>query len=569
MRAGSALPVADGRATLRAIGAALRPHRTGTVLALVTMIAACAVGLVAPAVLGRIVDLVADGRGADAITGPVLVLVAAVAVQGALTALGGALVARLGERVLATLRERVVDRALRLPHETVERAGTGDLLARVGDDVAVIATAVRSYLPLFVISALTIALTVVGLAALDWRLALAGLLATPVQAISVRRYARRSPPGFAAHRAATSRRSQQLVETIEGARTVRAFGLADVHVRRVDARAVEANALAMTTLRMATTFWTRLNYAELTGLAAVLVTGFLLVRDGQITVGDATAAALYFQRLFDPMGAVLGTVSEVQSALASLARLVGVTELEAVDPPPPAPGDGRVRLDGVRHRYADGPEVLHGVDLEVAPRERVALVGASGAGKTTVAKLVAGLHEPAVGSVEVGGPVRLVTQEVHVFAGTLTEDLRLAAPDATDAELEAALERVGALGWARALPDRLATHVGEGGVRLTPTQAQQLALARLVLADPAVAVLDEATAEAGSAGARVLEAAADAALDGRTALVVAHRLTQAAGADRVVVLDEGRVAEQGRHDELVAAGGAYGRLWRAWSAGRR
>jgi len=162
----------------------------------------------------------------------------------------------------------------------------------------------------------------------------------------------------------------------------------------------------------------------------------------------------------------------------------------------------------------------------------------------------------------------LVTQEVHVFAGTLAEDLRLAAPEATDAELRAALDLVGALGWAERLPDGLATEVGDGGHTLTIAEAQQLAFARLVLADPPVVILDEATAEAGSAGARVLEAAAEAALEGRTALVVAHRLTQAAAADRVVVLAEGRVAESGTHTELVAAGGRYAELWSAWSSQR-
>ncbi|MCQ0018980.1 ATP-binding cassette domain-containing protein [Actinomadura madurae] len=228
-----------------------------------------------------------------------------------------------------------------------------------------------------------------------------------------------------------------------------------------------------------------------------------------------------------------------------------------------------------------GRPVLHGVDLELRPGERVALVGASGAGKTTVARLVAGVHRPGAGTVLVGGvdladlgpgaarrAVALVTQEVHVFAGPLAADLRLARPGATGADLRAALAAVGALEWARALPDGLDTVVGDGGHRLTAAQAQQLALARLVLADPRIAVLDEATAEAGSSGARTLERAADSAVADRTALIVAHRLTQAASADRVVVMEDGRVVESGTHDELRAAGGRYAALWQAWSGAR-
>ncbi|MEA2268857.1 MAG: ATP-binding cassette, subfamily bacterial, partial [Solirubrobacteraceae bacterium] len=243
--------------------------------------------------------------------------------------------------------------------------------------------------------------------------------------------------------------------------------------------------------------------------------------------------------------------------------------------------DAAVSVRGARYAYVAGHEVLHGVDLELAAGQSVALVGVSGAGKTTLAKLVAGFLEPTAGDVRIGGvrladlgptalrrTVALVTQEVHVFAGPLEQDLRLARPGATDAALLDALDAVGALQWAQALPAGLATVVGDGGHTLTPAQAQQLALARLMLADPPVAVLDEATAEAGSAGARLLDAAAQRALRGRTAIVVAHRLTQAAAADRIVVLDGGRVAEAGRHADLVSAGGVYARLWAAWSAAR-
>jgi ATP-binding cassette subfamily C protein len=317
-----------------------------------------------------------------------------------------------------------------------------------------------------------------------------------------------------------------------------------------------------------------LNGAEMVGVLSILVAGFLLVRAEAVSLGAATAAAFYFTRLFSPLMGMLFLLDEAQSAGAALARLVGVTDLPAPPVPkaPRVPRDGSVVIEGVRFAYDDGPEVLHGIDLELAVGERVAVVGTTGAGKTTLGAVVAGVREPTDGVVRIGGVplaglaeprrhVVLVTQEVHVFAGTVADNLRLARPDAEDALLQEALAAVG-------VDLDLDAVVGQGADELSATQAQQLALTRLWLADPPVAILDEATAEAGSAGARVLEAAAERALRGRTAIVIAHRLTQARSADRIVVMDKGRVVEVGRHAELVAAGGQYAALWSAWAGAR-
>ncbi|MFE0175978.1 ABC transporter ATP-binding protein [Streptomyces sp. NPDC059002] len=583
------LPVATGRRTRAAALELVRPDRGLALRAGLVLVAATAVGLLTQPLLGRIVDLVADAaKGAGdtspgVLTLPVVLIAVVALVQGAATAVGLGMVARLGESVLARVRERFVERALGLPADRLERAGAGDLTARVTDDVARVSEAVRSALPELTRSVLTILLTLVALAVLDWRFLLAALLAVPVQAWTARWYVSRAVPLYARQRIATGARQQQLLETIGGADTVRAHLLEKAHTERVAERSREAVGLRLRGVRLVLGFYGRLHIGEYIGLVAVLLAGLVLVREDAVSVGTATAAALYFHNLFGPINAALVLLDDAQSATAGLARLVGVTDLPeetSTDVPglrpsrrPDSPA-AFVSVHGVSHSYGTGAPVLHNVDLALREGEHVALVGTSGAGKSTLARIIAGVQPPTRGEVRPadradGRPAAvLVSQELHVFSGTLAEDLRLAQPTATDDELRAALATVHALDWAEALPDALDTVVGEGAHSLDAAKAQQLALARLVLADPLVAVLDEATAEAGSAGARLLERSAQAALEGRTALIVAHRLTQAATADRVVVLEHGRVVESGPHEHLKNADGAYATLWAAWSGER-
>ena len=579
------LPIADARTSLRFMGARLREHWLSTLATLLITVAGAVAAAILPRLIGSAVDVVAeDGTSAQVWTlgGQIL---AVGLLQAVLMALGWSMISALGQRILAGMREDVIDRALDLPAQTMERTGIGDALSRVADDVDVAARAVNNLVPNLIQLGFLVVITLVGMATLSPWLLLMVVIIVPMYVIAAVMYLRRTAPIYRRERIAMGARAQGLLSAIHGIPTVHAYGIERRETRHVAVLSETASLLNMRVMYLVGRLVVGLNVPENLALAMVLLLGFVMVQVGGAPVGLVAAAGVYLVTLFWPMMAVIFDLDEVQSALASLARMVGViTSIDpAASPGTERPADASIRLEQVSHAYTTDEDgnariILHPLDLEIAPGETVSLVGASGAGKSTLAAILAGTLEPRHGRVLHGGAdlahadleavrshASIVSQDVHVFRGTLREDLQLAAPRADDHALRAALRRVDALAWVDRLPKGLDTEVGEKGARLTAEQSQQLALARVVLQDPSVLILDEATADEGSSGARVLERAALEVARGRTTIIVAHRLSQAKVADRILVMADGAVVEQGTHEQLVALGGRYAQLWEAWT----
>jgi ABC-type multidrug transport system fused ATPase/permease subunit len=575
------LPVADRRDVVAFASRLLGTRRSMITALLVLHALAALAGLVVPRILGALVNKVsAPGTVPATVDGLALAVAGVVVVQAIMTFFALRMSVIFGQDLLAESREYVVRAVLGLPLSRVESASTGDLVTRVTRDVSTMSQSVRFGLPESVIAGMTTALTVVAMLANSAFLTLPLLVTAPLLIIAARRYVKRAPKGYITEGGTYSEINSTFTETVEGARTVEALGLQRNRVERGDDDIAISAQAERYTMSLRNLLFVVIGFAYDTPLVMVLILGGIGYAQGWVSLGQVTAATLYVQALVEPLDRLIRNVDRLQVGIASTCRLLGIAAVpQDREPGERLPVGNRLVGRNLRFAYYDSEDVLHGIDLAPRSGERLAIVGPSGSGKSTLGRLLAGINKPRTGSVTVGEveltelplpvlrtEVALVTQEHHVFVGTVRDNIILARESSADDVVIEALRTVDAWDWVQRLPQQLSTMLGSGHQRLTPAQAQQIALARLVVADPHTLVLDEATSLIDPRTARHLEGSMAALLQDRTVVAIAHRLHTAHDADRIAVVIDGRIAELGSHHELVAANGEYARLWRAWTS---
>ena len=578
-----------------------RPHRRRLVGFVVLSVVSAALAVATPVLAGKVVNAIVAGDRRDVVLG-LSVLIAGLAVlDAAFGLLERWLSSRIGEGLILDLRTAVFDHVQRMPVAFFSRTRTGALVSRLNNDVIGAQRAFSQTLSGVVGNLVTLALTVVVMLGISWQVTLLALVLLPVFVVPARRMGRRLAGvqrEAAEHNAAMG---NQMTERFSapGATLVKLFGRPDQESAEFAARARRVAQIGVRTAMVQTTFVTALTLVSALAVAVVYGVGGSLALDGTLDAGDVVALSLLLTRLYAPLTALASARVEVMSALVSFERVFEVLDLEPLIKDRPGAGrvpDGpvAVELDDVRFSYpsADkvslasleavatldtrgGEEVLHGITLRAEPGQIVALVGSSGAGKSTIAQLVSRLYDVDAGAVRLAGvdvrdltaeairaTVGMVTQDGHLFHDSIRGNLLLARPEADEQDLWEALTRARLADLVRSLPDGLDTVVGERGYRLSGGERQRLTIARLLLKQPRVVILDEATASLDSTSEAAVQAALGEALVGRTALVIAHRLSTIRAADLIAVVEDGRIVEQGTHAELLAAGGRYEELYR-------
>ncbi|HEY2879574.1 ABC transporter ATP-binding protein [Nocardioides sp.] len=577
-------PVADNHVVLAFFRSLLRERKGITFWLIALNALAAGTALVVPRLLGNLVNRTAAG-GSDAaqlssLNTLAIVIVVVVCTQAVLTFLAQSVSTIFGQDLLSSAREYIVTTVLKLPLGRVEGASTGDLVTRVTRDVGTMSRSVQFGVPQAIISGLTVVLSVVAMMLNSVLLAVPSLLLIGSSAFQVRRYLQRAPKGYITEGSTYSRINTTLTETVEGARTVEALALTDLRVLAGDDDIAVSAQAERYTMTLRNLLFTVIDVAFNTPRVITVLVGGYGYHQGWVSLGQITTALLYVESLSGPLDRLVGEMDRLQVGVASTSRLLGIAEV------PEDRVAGEERPDGphlvgedLRFAYREGHDVLHGVSLDLEVGERLAIVGPSGSGKSTLGRLLSGINGPRTGSVKVGGvdlvalpleqlrtEVALVTQEHHVFVGTVRDNIVLAREDSSDDAVWDALSAVGSRDWVERLPTGLDTMIGSGNQSLTPAQAQQIALARLIIADPHTLVLDEATSLIDPRTARTLEGSMSVLLDGRTVVAIAHRLHTAHDADRIAVVIDGEVVELGSHHELVAQDGEYAALWRAWTS---